>query len=779
MKQLLKNPISLILLAGGLIIHSPETKANIYTVTNTNNTGAGSLRNAITNANTNPGRDTIRFNIGVAGNLFEGTAPNTYAVIELSTALPAITGDLFIDGTTQADSNPGSFAAQAVGVDNIMLSAIALPDVYIVPAAGFSFPINSTGVNGNGISVDGSNVTIRGIAISGFGNTSTNGGTASGHSDIALLRSPTARTANVTIEACVLSADPTGAFPALAHRRTKGNGILVCGNNDNGSISNNYIAHSGTYGIHFNGNTDNNGVGPASTTVACRNWVVSGNRVINVTTNSTISALTRVSDGITLMKCVAFDIINNYIENPEQMGIDIGYNSDSNYVSNNTVTGFVKTTAFQIQAGLRIGLCSEADTLENNLVYNNTGTSFKAGVWIDRSTLSQPGVVAKSNANNVIRFNTIHSNNGSGVVLSNNSTGSCMTTVISRNSIYNNIGLGIDINFNGTAGATQVSVNDDGDADTGPNDMQNFPILDSVRQISPTQIAFYGKAPAGSTIEFFLGDGQLNNHGGLSLNYGEGKTYIGSLVEGSAQDGAAGTGSYNVDGNIAFNNANLFFAVLNYAGPITSVDSVTATATLGNNTSEFGPLVRLMEALDCKLLSFTSSYNNSSLRLNWEAISDDDFLYFDVEYSSDGRTFNAVKRVYPHASNIICKYEFVQNDPGTGRHYYRLRIVNRMGKPEFSSTVAVKVTGQVSDGLKNMASTFTDRIDIRLESQKDQLMGIQLFNEAGTLIKYNQVNARKGQNFIQFDNLQSLARGVYIVHVKTESGLMTKRIIKQ
>lgn len=43
----------------------PQTaSAAIYLVTNTNNSGTGSLRQAILDANASPGLDTINFNIG-------------------------------------------------------------------------------------------------------------------------------------------------------------------------------------------------------------------------------------------------------------------------------------------------------------------------------------------------------------------------------------------------------------------------------------------------------------------------------------------------------------------------------------------------------------------------------------------------------------------------------------------------------------------------------------------------------------------------------------------
>jgi hypothetical protein len=99
-------------------------------VTNTNDSGVGSLRNAIIFANSNPGFDFIRFNI-------PGTAP---FLINVLTSLPAITDRVSINGTSQ----PGYVDAPLVEVRG-----------------------TSTAVNGFRINAGGS--SIRGLAINGFG----------------------------------------------------------------------------------------------------------------------------------------------------------------------------------------------------------------------------------------------------------------------------------------------------------------------------------------------------------------------------------------------------------------------------------------------------------------------------------------------------------------------------------------------------------------------------------------------------------------------------------
>jgi hypothetical protein len=82
--------------------HLPST----FAVTNTNDSGAGSLRQAILDANDtvrHPGLDTIIFNVPGTG---------VHAIQPLS-ALPVISDPLVIDGYTQPGSSPATATTNA------------------------------------------------------------------------------------------------------------------------------------------------------------------------------------------------------------------------------------------------------------------------------------------------------------------------------------------------------------------------------------------------------------------------------------------------------------------------------------------------------------------------------------------------------------------------------------------------------------------------------------------------------------------------------------------
>jgi choice-of-anchor C domain-containing protein len=104
------NPFSLTLQSsyGGLLA--------TYTVTNTNDSGAGSLRQAILDANANAGADIITFNIAGSGT----------QIINVLTVLPTITDQVTIDGTTQTSYVAGSFIPIILDGNNLNTNGLTL-----------------------------------------------------------------------------------------------------------------------------------------------------------------------------------------------------------------------------------------------------------------------------------------------------------------------------------------------------------------------------------------------------------------------------------------------------------------------------------------------------------------------------------------------------------------------------------------------------------------------------------------------------------------------------
>ena len=90
------------------ITDDDTANADDFVVTNTNDSGPGSFRQTILDANESPGLDFIKFNIPGAG----------LHTISASSALPQITDELNIDGYTQPGATPNT---SAIGTNAVLL----------------------------------------------------------------------------------------------------------------------------------------------------------------------------------------------------------------------------------------------------------------------------------------------------------------------------------------------------------------------------------------------------------------------------------------------------------------------------------------------------------------------------------------------------------------------------------------------------------------------------------------------------------------------------------
>ena len=165
-----------VLLASLMLAVGEARASTTFTVTNTNDSGAGSLRQAILDANNTPGADVINFNIS-------GSEVHTISPIS---PLPTITEAVTINGYSQPGATPNTLA---VGTNaNLLIelegSKLATPH--------------------HGLAIGASNSTIKGLVINRFGN-----------SGIYITDNPSPTPVGNRIEGNFIGTDPSGTqdFP--------------------------------------------------------------------------------------------------------------------------------------------------------------------------------------------------------------------------------------------------------------------------------------------------------------------------------------------------------------------------------------------------------------------------------------------------------------------------------------------------------------------------------------------------------------------------------------
>lgn len=595
------------------------TAASVVFVVNTNDdTNDGtcdtthcSLREAIIAANTNPGIDTIAFNL-----------PSTAAGYKISlttTQLLHVTDPVVIDGTTQ----PGCAA---------------------YPCVELSGQIPSGGTVPQGLTIDPGNSTVRGLIIRGFGdalilrggdgnviednyigNTMRFGSGVEGNHDVGLLI--TGAAADIT---------EGSSDNIVRNNRISGNanGILI----ESGSrtvIQSNTIIDNTTRGVAvapvWGASASHNLIGGpnpgdgnrisgtgiynidifgSSEATEIVDWnVIQGNYIGTDETGTIAHESTNgqnTGDGIHLRYTRHNLILGNLISGTDADGIEVGATSHHNTIQGNLIgTDVTGTQPLGHTGGIVIvnsddNLIGGSEAGQRNVISANRSTGIRIGTshrnrvqgnyigtditgqhplgngqigvyitgTVDLTTASRDNLIGGTNPGegNVIAYANHHLEGASmGIYLSQAGP--------------NNAILGNSIFANGTVDAEGPGIrigtqfpnkNDFQDTDSGPNGLQNYPSLASATSMS-TSTTVTGSLHSTPNTQFHI---ELFSNqtcdlvwvswwpGGSSYQYfGEGKTFIGFV-------------DVTTDGN---GDAS-FSPTL--AAPVASTDRISATATV-------------------------------------------------------------------------------------------------------------------------------------------------------------------------------------------------------
>jgi parallel beta helix pectate lyase-like protein len=581
------------LLAAFLISCAAPAAATTFTVTNTNDSGAGSLRAAIQAVNADfSGPHRIEFNIAGIG----------VHTIHLFSSLDAINNPVAIDGTTEPGYNPSS-AVPLIEIDGtsatiavlcfaphssfrglilnhfpqsaleVFADACTVQACYVGTNAsgtaaasngivgvyvsgsdvviGGRPPYQRNIISGNAVGVSFTNTSARDTLIGNYIGTDVTGSVAIPNTQYGVS---TAGATNLLIDSNVISGntingiyvsgsipDPSYAVRILRNLiGTDAGGHNKVPNQQNGVWLSAWYTVVGAAG---SGNTisGNNGYGVyVDGASSAKNWI-QGNR-IGVTADGGLP-LGNAQGGIYL--------------NSSQGNV-IGYSHEDG--SGNLIG---------CNGGPGISL-DGLDATENAIFGNAIGTSFNGAAALGNAGA---GIATTSDRDTIGGFgptgNIIAHNNG-GIQIDG------VQDPVWANSIFaNGPGLGIDL-MDPSPG---VTLNDTLDTDDGSNHFQNYPTITSVTQFGP-QVRLQGylsSAPSKFYVLQFYANRQCSSSG-----YGEGESWLGQ----------AG----------AFTDANgvtLIDALYPLSSPALVGFVFTCTATDENGcTSEFSPCASMATPTD-------------------------------------------------------------------------------------------------------------------------------------------------------------------------------------
>ncbi len=410
-----------------------------------------------------------------------------------------------------SSSNDNTIGGATAGERNL-ISGNSVYGVDIQGSTGVLVKGNYIGTDINGESALGNGNS--GVSISHGADGNTVGGSAAGEGNVISGSSGTGvgidDSHNNTVEGNYIGTDATGTI-------ARGNG----------------------WGVYLSGGAHDNVIGGPD---AGQRNVISANAY-----------------GVFLTGCTANTIQGNYIGTDVTGASALGntwegiycYGQAHNNTFGGTAAGEGNVISGNSHYGVRIHQ-SDGNVLEGNYIgTDKNGSAALAnasyGVYLEGESSDNIIGGTAAGAGNTIAFN--------------GKAGACPTSgegnSLFSNSIFSNTGLGIDLDGDGT------TPNDPDDPDSGPNRLQNFPVLTALKVDSAGDLkAAYNvpSVPPNSTfplrVEFFKSDN------------GQGREYVGFAT-------------YSAPGTVK--------TILTPAVPVNPGDPIVATATDDSgNTSEFG-----------------------------------------------------------------------------------------------------------------------------------------------------------------------------------------------
>ncbi len=186
-----------------------------------------------------------------------------------------------------------------------------------------------------------------------------------------------------------------------------------------------------------------------------------------------------------------------------------------------------------------------------------------------------------------------------------------------------------------------------------------------------------------------------------------------------------------------------------------------------------------MGTLPVVLTPLKGYYSRGVSHLSWSSLQESNSSHFEIERSNDGVNYFMVGKVTAKSSSDKeVDYIFDDIRAVAGINYYRLKLLDKDGRFQYSNIAAlnVNIKGIYVTGI--YPAPFNDKVNVTVSSEVNTQADINLFDNTGKLLITQQTVLTKGVTNITVDKLSGLSKGFYIIKVQVGETIIAKKLIK-
>ena len=224
----------------------------------------------------------------------------------------------------------------------------------------------------------------------------------------------------------------------------------------------------------------------------------------------------------------------------------------------------------------------------------------------------------------------------------------------------------------------------------------------------------------------------------------------------------------------ANNGSNLEDGVLFEYDPLNGPDGTLTkkldfTGANGSHPSRSSLLlVKGSTPLPIILLSFTAQADGNRTKIAWSTAAEKENKTFEVERSTDGKTFSSIATVSGNQNSTqVQHYSVYDHHPANGTNYYRLVQEDNNGDKKVYDTKAVRFALEQKVAVSAFPNPTSNEINISLDNYTGKIVEVDLLDINGRSIYRETITVDPGQNNTYKLNLaKQPAAGNYMLHVR-------------
>ena len=180
------------------------------------------------------------------------------------------------------------------------------------------------------------------------------------------------------------------------------------------------------------------------------------------------------------------------------------------------------------------------------------------------------------------------------------------------------------------------------------------------------------------------------------------------------------------------------------------------------------------------LASFTGTSTNNKTNLTWTLTDGNDAANVVLEKSATGNSFLSVAEFTTNSENNSQKdFNYTDTKDFNDVTYYRLKIVSRQGKVEYSNVLRFAAEKNTADQFAVYPSLVQSNTTISYTAKEKQSGVILVADLSGRIVKQQNVLLEEGTNSIQVSGFDQYRKGNYIVSVATANQKSARQIVVQ